>query len=338
MDVTDKNAITPNARTSGIKIDRQVLKALNLQSDLPGLLWLGLWATLLAATGVALWASLGTWWAVPATFLFGSVLALPGYALSHECAHGTAFKTGWLNETVFWISSLIYLEPPHHRRIAHGKHHSHTWVQGLDAQITYQIPMTFKGWLLDITYLWTYAYDAVLLARNAFGIPDDTQRAYCSASDLRRIGWESRVFLLIYGALGAVVWMGYWWPVTFLLLPRLAGGIAQQIYTIIQHVEMQPNTLDIKESTRSFRTPWLSRFLYMNMNYHLEHHLFPSVPFHRLPELSKALDGQLPEPDPGLFRTNLEVLSVVIRRSLGRSTKASSIRQAPSMAAPAPAE
>ena len=69
----------------------------------------------------------------------------------------------------------------------------------------------------------------------------------------------------------------------------------------------------------------------MNMNNHVEHHLYPQVPFYALPDLHDAIKDQLPEPDPGFWRTNIETLSVVIRRSLGRSTRAWSIRQAPYM-------
>ena len=55
----------------------------------------------------------------------------------------------------------------------------------------------------------------------------------------------------------------------------------------------------------------------------------PASPFFALPALHRELQDQLPSPDPGFWRTNLEVLSVVIRRSLGRNTKARTIRQAP---------
>ena len=67
------------------------------------------------------------------------------------------------------------------------------------------------------------------------------------------------------------------------------------------------------------------------MNNHVEHHLYPQVPFHALPKLRDAVADQVPAPDPGFFRTNREVLTVVIRRSLGRNTRARSIRQAPHM-------
>ena len=61
--------------------------------------------------------------------LYGAILTVPSYSLSHECAHGTAFRTRWLNELVFWATSLIYFEPPHFRRFAHARHHTYTWIR-----------------------------------------------------------------------------------------------------------------------------------------------------------------------------------------------------------------
>lgn len=55
--------------------------------------------------------------------------------------------------------------------------------------------------------------------------------------------------------------------------------------------------------------------MYWNMNHHIEHHLYHRVPFHALPALREALAAQLPPPDPGLLRTNLEVARVVFTRA-----------------------
>lgn len=323
--------LTPNARTSGVKLDRQILKKLGERSDAPGLAWLAGWLTLLLITGVGLYGALyqsgSLWWAVPATFLFGGILTLPGYALSHECAHGTAFRSQWLNELCFWLSSFIYFEPPHHRRLAHGKHHSHTWVQGHDAQITFDLPMRLKGWFSEFTGFGQIVYEIELILRNALGFASYQQRRYCSESDLRRIAWESRLFVALIAGLSGLIAMGYPWPVTFILLPRLAGGCVMGAFVILQHAETEPNTPDIRNSTRSLETNGVGRFLYMNMNHHVEHHLYPSVPFHRLPALSTALDGQLPIPDPGVLRTNWEVLKLVLARSRGRENQSTAIRE-----------
>ena len=99
-------------------------------------------------------------------------------------------------------------------------------------------------------------------------------------------------------------------------------------FILMQHVEMAENQPNILQSTRSFRTNWFFQFLYFNMNHHIEHHLYPTVPFHALPELSGALNDQLPEPDAGFLSTHWEVLKITIRRSLGQDDRSTKIRQA----------
>ena len=62
--------------------------------------YLARWGAGLLVTGAVVWLSLGTWWLWPAMFVHGVLLSVPAYAISHETAHGTAFRSHWLNETV----------------------------------------------------------------------------------------------------------------------------------------------------------------------------------------------------------------------------------------------
>ena len=51
-----------------------------------------------------------------------------------------------------------------------------------------------------------------------------------------------------------------------------------------------PRTCSTTGSTR--RTVYMNpvlRFLYWNMNYHIEHHMFPMVPYHALPKLHEEM-------------------------------------------------
>lgn len=318
-----------NAGSSGVNLDKKTIKALTRRSDGPGLGWVAGWATSLALTGYVLQLALGTWWAAPAMVLYGTALTLPAYALSHECAHGTAFRTRWLNELFFWLSSLIYFEEPYHRRYAHARHHTYTWNKGLDAQMPFATPLTLWGWFLEVSGITLFFYELQILVRNASGRFSDEVRGFTPSSELPKLKWGARACLAVYlGLTGLSVAYGWLWPLLFLLVPRLVGGPVMLLYTLIQHVEMEEDQPSILRSTRSFRTGAVSRFLYMNMNHHIEHHLYPMVPFHTLPALSKALGDQLPPPDPGVFRTNLAVLSVVIRRTLGLNPKSAHIRQA----------
>ena len=311
-------ATTPES--SGISLDKKTLKQLTRRSDRPGLIYLGLWALFLTASGALLFFSQGTWALVPAMILYGAILTVPSYSLSHECAHGTAFRTRWLNELVFWVTSLVYFEPPHFRRYAHARHHTYTWIREMDAQMSFNTPLTLKAWLLEISGLGQYVYDARHMARNAFGRFDAEVVDFTPASELPKIKWEARAFLAVYlGGAAAAIATGSVWALTFLVVPRLVGGVAMQLFTIIQHAEMAEDQHDLTKSTRSFTTNWFADFLYANMARHIEHHLYPMVPFHALPRLNEALEDQLPAPGRGLIRTNAEVLGAALRRSFGRS-------------------
>lgn len=314
--MTSITATTPES--SGVSLDRKALKQLSRRSDRPGLITLGLWALLLAGSGALLFFSLGTWGVVPATILYGSILTVPAYALSHECAHGTAFRTRWLNELVFWVTSFIFFEGPHFRRYAHARHHTYTWIRAKDAQMPFNTPLTLKGWLLEVSDLGQYVYDGGHMVRNALGRFDAEVIDFAPASELPKLKRESRIFLALYFALAAAAAAGALWVLTFLVIPRLVGGVTMQLYTIIQHAELAEDQPDLTKSTRSFTTNRFGDFLYANMSSHLEHHLYPVVPFHALPRLNEALRDQLPAPSRGLLRTNAEVFAAIWRRSLGR--------------------
>ncbi len=323
--------VATNAASSGVKLDRKVIKELGKRSDRPGLIWLAQWFVLLVVTGYLLHLSLGTWWVVPATIVYGTVLTLPAYSVSHETSHGTAFRARWLNETVLYLSSMIYFEEPYHRRYAHTSHHTYTMHVGKDGQMPFDLPMSISEWLLELSQFAFYWYEIKLFVLNALGRFSPLVRQYTPESELPKLKWGARACLAVYALLIACIAAGYMWPLIFVIIPRIVGAPAMQLFTILQHAELSENSPSILESTRSFRTSWLARFLYMNMNNHVEHHLYPQVPFYALPALNEAVKDQVPEPDPGLWRTNLEVLSVVLRRSLGKNTKAWTIRQAPHM-------
>ena len=323
--------VPTNAASSGIKLDRKRLKAIAARSDLPGLIYLAQWAAALALSGAFVWITIGTAWAWPAMFVYGIVLTVPSYSISHETAHGTAFRKLWLNEAILWLTSLIYMEEPLHRRYTHTNHHTHTWHVGKDSQMPFDTPMDIGGWLTEVTGIGLLRFHLLAFWRLATGRYTDTMRMVTPVGEFPRMTRNARIMLAIYTLIAAAPFVGIWWPIWFLVIPRILGAPVMLLFALIQHVELQENSPSIIESTRSFQTSWLGRFLYMNMNNHVEHHLYPQVPFHALPRLAEAVKDQVPEPDPGFLRTNWEVFIVVLSRSLGWSTRAASIRQAPHM-------
>ncbi|MDJ0777523.1 MAG: fatty acid desaturase [Gammaproteobacteria bacterium] len=320
-----------NAASSGIELERKTLKELCRRSDRPGLVYLAQWALALLASGCGVYLALGTAWVWPAMLIHGAILSVPAYAMSHETAHGTAFRTRWLNELVLWITSLIYFEEPLHRRYTHTNHHTYTWHVGKDSQMPFDTPMTFGAWLAEVSGFALLHFHLTTLLRLASGRYTQVMREVVAADEFPRLRRNALIFIAVYAGIALAITLGASFPWWFLVLPWLLGRPVMLLFTLIQHVEMAENAPSILDSTRSFQSSPIASFLYLNMENHVEHHLYPQVPFYALPELHRAIKDQLPATDPGFWRTNLEVLSVVLRRSLGRNTRARSIRQAAHM-------
>ena len=223
------------------------------------------------------------------------------------------------------------MEEPLHRRYTHTNHHTYTWHIDKDSQMPFDTPVTLRVWLIEMAGLALTWFHVLTLYRLVTGRYTKVMKWVIPNDEFPRIRRNAWIFVSIYIAIGIAIAMGasfLWW---YLVIPVQLGRIAVVAFGLIQHVEMAENAPSILDSTRSFRTNCIASFLYLNMENHIEHHLYPQVPFYSLLALNKAIKDQLPEPDPGFWRTNLEVLSVAIRRTLGRYTKAWSIRQAPHM-------
>jgi fatty acid desaturase len=66
---------------------------------------------------------------------------------------------------------------------------------------------------------------------------------------------------------------------------------------------MQADVADHRLCCRTYITSGLPAFLYWNMQYHIEHHMFPNVPGFNLPKLRKLIEHDLPPAPCGLRAT-----------------------------------
>jgi len=242
-------------------------------------------------------SAIGSRWFLPALFLFGSTLSLTVYSLSHECSHGTVFRSHWLNETIFWLTSLLFGQEVLYRRYSHAAHHTHTMFVGYDAQLPFPQPAKLKAYLLWYTGIIYHSQFLRILFLHSLGRFSDKTRSFTPPEELPRMIRNTRLFVVIYGAAAVVSW--YFSTSVLLwiwLLPKLAGDPVMLAYAGSQHFEKEENTTDLRRSTRSLRPNWLVDLFYWNMSFHIEHHLYPTVPFFALPKLNALLRDHLPEP------------------------------------------
>jgi fatty acid desaturase len=296
-------------------IQRKELKQLMTREDGKGVANFGLWLACLAGSGCLAYAAVGSYWAVPAFFLYGTIYSSCD-ARWHECAHGTPFRTRWLNEAFYLLSSIMNMKEGTYMRWSHTRHHTETIMVGLDPEIQVMRPANLRMVLLDFIWIPDAIQTFKVMTLHALGMPTAKAKDFVPQSEWRKMFWWSRFYLFVYA--GMIVWsiaIRSWLPLLFFPLARLYGGWLHQICSLTQHAGLAENVRDHRLNTRSVKMNSAVRFLYFNMNYHLEHHMFPMVPFHALPNLHERVEGALPPMYSGLIEAFREIIPALIRQS-----------------------
>jgi fatty acid desaturase len=272
-----------------------------------------------AGAGIWLW---GTWWAVPFWLAYGVMYGSACDSRWHECGHGTAFRTRWMNDVIYHIASFQVMRNPVSWRWSHARHHTDTIIVGRDAEIAWMLPPSMVKKVLHFVGAWDAWESLRTLARNAAGRLSDDEKDYIPESERPKAVLAARVHMAIYGltllATGAMLLGGWGWasaiPVLLIGGPRIYGCWHFILTGLIQHGGLAENVVDHRLNSRTCYMNPVSRFLYWNMNYHVEHHMFPMVPYYNLPALHALIKHDLPAPNTSLWDAYREMIPAVWRQ------------------------
>jgi len=255
-------------------LDKKDRKQLTRRNDRIGLSYICGHFAAIGVSGTGIYLTAGTLFMVPVMFVHGILLACL-FAPMHECSHGTAFRTRWLNEAVYWFVSLVYIIQPTWYRYRHAVHHTYTQIQGMDPAMVLPSPTTWRhyceqllGWRLWTTF-------PVVITKHALGRMRPQDSWYVPKQDLPRIYNEARIMLAVYGAIAAgAVYFGSFAPLIYWIIPRVMGEPLQRAWRIAEHKGCDEGT-DVRTNTRSTKASLIMRMLCWNMPYHSEHHVCP---------------------------------------------------------------
>jgi fatty acid desaturase len=290
------------------EVPRKVMKELMQRADGPALRDTALWFALLfgsAAGGIASW---GTWACVPFFFVYGVLYGSSCDSRWHECGHGTAFRTGWMNDVVYQIASFMVMRNPVTWRWSHARHHTDTYIVGRDAEIAWMRPPKLVLAIAAFFDVPGTITSLKILARNAAGILSPDEQNYIPQNEWAKTVWTARVHLAIYVATVVLaLWLWSFLPLMLIGLPRIYGSWHMVLCGHLQHAGLADNVLDHRLNSRTVYLNPISRYLYWNMNYHIEHHMFPMVPYHALPRLHALIKDDLPPPNTSFLDAYREV-------------------------------
>jgi fatty acid desaturase len=296
-------------------IPRKQMKELMQRSDGPAIRDTIIWLAVLivsAAGGIWFW---GTWWCVPFFFVYGTLYGSSGDSRWHEAGHGTAFRTRWMNDVVYQVASFMIMRNPVTWRWSHARHHTDTVIVGRDPEIAVMRPPDLLRVILNffgILDVWHFMSD---MLRNAVGNVSAAEKSFIPEQERPKVVRAARVHLAIYVATVALaLWMRSWLPLMLIGLPRMYGAWHGILTGLLQHGGLADNVTDHRLNSRTVLMNPVSRFIYWNMNYHVEHHMFPMVPYHALPKLHELIKHDLPAPNPSMWDGYREMVPAFLRQ------------------------
>lgn len=277
MHVTGEHDADHHSVVGGL--DPALRRQLTAQSDRSGLVRLGLQFGVVVGSGAYVALGLPFW---PAALVVEALFLTFLFAPLHECIHHTAFRTDRLNRFASMVCGFLILLPPAHFRYFHMAHHRFTHDPERDPELVVPKPETLGAHLFYLTGLAEWRHRITGLIGQSFGgiLPE-----YVPPRARRRVRCEARIFLATYSALilvsamfGSLLLVWVW------VLPNLIGQPLMRGYLLAEHTRC-PHVANMLCNTRTTFTNAAVRWLAWNMPFHIEHHAYPAVPFHQLPEL-----------------------------------------------------
>ncbi len=243
-----------------------------------------------------------TWWVVvPCVILIGTRQhAL--FVLAHEAAHYRLFESRAWNDAVGCACATVQGLSMRTYRVIHRLHHNHLYTE-LDpdtalhggyprgrAYLARKLAKDLAGFTAWKTYAYFLGGAPALNTQTKLAIRplDDTSPKLRSEATADR----NRVVAFHVLALGLFAWTGH--LVEYLVLWILPLVTVVQAILRLRAIAEHGATTDFTSPLTAARTnlvpAWLGWLLFPhNVNYHIEHHLYASVPQYNLPALHRAL-------------------------------------------------
>ncbi len=238
-------------------------------------------------------------WAVAGLAIGYALVMNSAYAMLHEAEHGSLHDNRKLNDFTGAVLALFFPAPFHLLRQGHIGHHLRN--RSDDEAFDFYFEGESRVWKSLQLYgiLTGFFYVAVVLGnvialvhpaglKARWGDFDRPTRALLDSLNpkyFRLIRLEALAVLVLHGT-----WIWLWdVPVGRYLLLLGSFGV---LWSALQYVHHFGTERDVLKGARNLRTwKWLDA-LWLNHNWHRNHHARPTVPWVHLPEITDEHDGE----------------------------------------------
>ncbi len=236
--------------------------------------------------------------------------SLHGISLfTHEAVHGVLSGNKTLNKFFGIACAMPVLQNYSAYKVLHLRHHKHLGHEGdpdhYDNYTRWTWLVFAMHWLRLII-----GYPIYIVMIPILGYRQGT------VSDRRWIVTEVLLMFVLVGiALATLPWqviLHAW------LIPMIIINTMVNIRGMSQHTFLEDPD-DPVRGTRSIVTNPVTQFFMCNENFHLEHHLFPRVPWYNLKRLHSEINDQLTQREAPFVRSYFQFVCEFIQKSWQRS-------------------
>jgi len=230
-------------------------------------------------------------------FLFNGVVFsfLTPTGAIHELVHSTVFQSRIANKVCYEILCILTWTNATKFRFTHFYHHKNFGAENdIESQHALfnnkQFILIFYYFFVDIRLLISklrYLYSAIVGEVKS----ENLKKILGSEVNEKKFITRERFTYFINITLFFIFLAFQQYKLIFMIsLAPFTCTIFSKILARLQHIKIYECELNNVEgnSTSLILNPFFE-FLYWNMNYHIEHHLYPGVPFFNLPKLSNKL-------------------------------------------------
>ena len=303
------------------EIDRKLLTKLSERSNHEGWRHIIIYFLTLLCLGYFCYVFWLTWYFLPIYLIYCTWWG-GADAIWHECGHRTAFRSRKLNDFFYHIGSFMNSFEAVRFKWSHSLHHNYTASIDphdfeVDGSIFWKPKKLLNFFIIFIPGIGLLNLNKSIqkeIFQHALGIKTKVMKECIPDHKKQSCIFVSRVYVFLWISITIFsMVINSALPIFLFLIPKFFATL-NIIWGLTQHIGLQDKVKDHRLSTRSIRLNPILSFIYWNMEYHIEHHMFPSVPSYNLPKLHEAIKHQLPKPQ-SLFQAYKEIIPAIIKKT-----------------------
>lgn len=248
--------------------------------------------------------SLGVLLSTPFYLVAGA--SLHGICLfTHEGVHKTLHKNIWINNIIGSICGYLVLQTMSGYRVLHLKHHKYLNTEG------------------DPGLLKTYVSNKYVIAAMEWGYFLFGYAAFITVIPYQGLkqGNKKDRFLIVADVL--IILVLFWFLINNLpfawflhgwLIPMIFVHFMMNIRGMSQHLMLEDHH-DPYNGARTIIAHPIVDFFLCNENYHIEHHLYPSIPWYNLKKVHSLIQRELNEKNSTILFSFREFIIQFINKS-----------------------